>query len=200
MKYQAIKVISGSCVSQGHTSLLICMLIHFSLPASSCLSRAIGLVCALPPPHSLVMRQKLLIARMCIEDQSVLFYFTDTALKLMINKWLIWWLIPQKWKAPSKSTKVAPPPHPCFWCGLPWRAHACTWGVYGTTWRICITDWKQGLPHTQLCLCSPFKDHSCSICKYFLKKILQMWLNLRKQKTVQCDFRMTPECLHLRVL
>lgn len=105
MKHQGIKVISGSCVSQGHISLLICMLIHFSLPASSCLSRAIGLVCALPPLHSSVRRQKLLITRMCIEDQSRLFYFTDAAPKLMINKWLIQWLIPQKWKAQRESKK-----------------------------------------------------------------------------------------------
>lgn len=49
-------------------SLLLCMLIHLSIPPSSYISRAIGLVCT-PSIYSLVGRRNLLINRIPLENQ-----------------------------------------------------------------------------------------------------------------------------------
>lgn len=49
-------------------SLLLCMLIHLSIPPSSCISRAIALVCILSI-YSLVGRRNLLINRIPPENQ-----------------------------------------------------------------------------------------------------------------------------------
>lgn len=49
-------------------SLLLCMLIHLSIPPSSYVSRAIGLVCTLSI-YSLARRRNLLINRIPIENQ-----------------------------------------------------------------------------------------------------------------------------------
>lgn len=49
-------------------SLLLCMLIHLSIPLSSCISRAIGLVCILSI-YSLAGRRNLLINRIPLENQ-----------------------------------------------------------------------------------------------------------------------------------
>lgn len=49
-------------------SLLLCMLIHLSIPLSSYISRAISLVCTLSI-YSIVVRRKLLINRIPLENQ-----------------------------------------------------------------------------------------------------------------------------------
>lgn len=51
-------------------SLLLCMLILLSIPPSSYISRAIGLVCTLPI-YSLVGRRNLLINRIPPENQEI---------------------------------------------------------------------------------------------------------------------------------
>lgn len=119
--WQDIKVISGSTVSQGHISLLLCMLIHLNIPARSCLSRAIGLVCTLSL-YSLVERQNLPISRICIENQVIFFFRSkDTAPKFVINKWWLQLLFPLKCKAARKKQYL--PPLLAFWYV---RAHVCT--------------------------------------------------------------------------